>query len=97
MTATVTEPSGCRWCGIDRRNHFQRWTERAGWHGWAAPTLPQIKARMLYRRFGRMLRQELRAYAARITPTPGLDEIEARTQEASAGATAEATHHHIEH
>jgi hypothetical protein len=44
------DPSGCRWCGIGQRGHFQRWTEAAGWHGWAMPTTEQIKARMIARR-----------------------------------------------
>jgi len=42
---TIT-PSGCRWCGVARRDHAQRWTEAAGWHGWTAPTQQQIKDRM---------------------------------------------------
>jgi hypothetical protein len=43
-------PSGCRWCGLDRRLHFQRWTDAAGWHKWEHPTQEQFKARMLERR-----------------------------------------------
>jgi hypothetical protein len=47
---TDPAPSGCHWCGVDRREHAQRWTEAAGWHGWTAPTQQQIKDRMLARR-----------------------------------------------
>ncbi|MFD7620077.1 hypothetical protein [Streptomyces sp. NPDC059802] len=43
---TITEPSACRYCGITRREHMQRWTTDARWHQWAAPTMQQIKARM---------------------------------------------------
>ncbi|NRQ36000.1 hypothetical protein HII36_29825 [Nonomuraea sp. NN258] len=43
-------PSGCAWCGIDKRDHSQRWTEDAGWHRWTAPADWQIKARMAARR-----------------------------------------------
>lgn len=46
-------PSGCRHCGLDRRLHFQRWTDAAGWHKWEHPTQEQIKARMLERRDAR--------------------------------------------
>lgn len=43
-------PSGCRWCGLDRRLHFQRWADEAGWHQWEHPATGQIKTRMLERR-----------------------------------------------
>lgn len=46
----MTEPNACRWCGIGRREHMQRWTAAAGWHGWTEPTDEQRKARMLARR-----------------------------------------------
>lgn len=48
MTAT----NGCRHCGVEARDHAQRWTQPAGWHKWAAPTQEQIKQRMLTRRGG---------------------------------------------
>ncbi|GAA2457115.1 hypothetical protein [Streptomyces macrosporus] len=44
------EPSGCRWCGVEEREHMQRWKSSVGWHQWAAPTDEQRKARMLARR-----------------------------------------------
>ncbi|MGI5281695.1 hypothetical protein ACQEVF_59140 [Nonomuraea polychroma] len=46
----VAQPSGCRWCGLAQRLHFQRWSRAAGWHGWTAPTQEQIKQRMKDRR-----------------------------------------------
>jgi hypothetical protein len=46
---TIT-PSACRHCGVERREHAQRWTEDAGWHVWTAPTQQQIKDRMKARR-----------------------------------------------
>jgi hypothetical protein len=46
----IPTPSGCRWCGIDKRDHLQRWTKRAGWHTWEPPTIAQRKARILARR-----------------------------------------------
>ena len=45
-------PSGCRWCGIARHEHVQRWAAGAGWHKWEHPTQEQFKARMLARRYG---------------------------------------------
>jgi hypothetical protein len=43
-------PSGCRWCGVDEREHMQRWKLPVGWHKWEAPTLEQRKERMIARR-----------------------------------------------
>ncbi|MFD0851353.1 hypothetical protein ACFQ07_03945, partial [Actinomadura adrarensis] len=42
--------SGCRHCGRDRRVHFRRWTDEAGWHSFEDPTTEQIKLRMFARR-----------------------------------------------
>lgn len=44
------EPGGCRFCGVDQREHMQRWTRGVSWHVWTQPTQEQIKARMLARR-----------------------------------------------
>lgn len=44
------EPSGCRWCGVNDREHMQRWKPPVGWHKWTPPTLKQRKERMLNRR-----------------------------------------------
>ncbi|WP_179255771.1 hypothetical protein [Streptomyces sp. SS07] len=46
-------PMGCRWCGIDQREHMQQWKPPAGWHTWSQPTLEQIKDRMRARRANR--------------------------------------------
>jgi hypothetical protein len=46
-------PSGCRHCGVEQRDHFQRWTPEAGWHGYTPPTQQQIKDRMNARRTAR--------------------------------------------
>jgi hypothetical protein len=46
----TTTPSGCAHCGIEQREHCQRWTVDAGWHGYNAPTQQQIKDRMNARR-----------------------------------------------
>lgn len=50
MTAN---PSGCRWCGVDQRDHMQRWTPPSkggpGWHKWEQPTPDQTKTRMQQR------------------------------------------------
>lgn len=43
-------PNGCRWCGADRQDHYQRWTAEAGRHGWTAPTDAQRLERMRARR-----------------------------------------------
>ncbi len=50
---SLPEPNACRHCGIGEREHYQRWTAEARWHGWAAPTDAQRLARMLARREGR--------------------------------------------
>lgn len=39
--------NGCRWCGVPRREHAQRWTEGVGWHTHVEPTDEQRKARLL--------------------------------------------------
>jgi hypothetical protein len=49
----MTEPNGCRWCGIPARSHMQRWKRPVGWHKWEQPTAEQIKARMQARRAAR--------------------------------------------
>jgi hypothetical protein len=46
-------PSGCRWCGIEEREHFQRWKPPIGWHGWTSPTSEQRLERMRARRTAR--------------------------------------------
>ncbi|PLW73711.1 hypothetical protein C0036_05750 [Streptomyces sp. DJ] len=46
----IPAPSGCRWCGVDQREHMQRWKPPVGWHEWVAPTLEQRKKRMQARR-----------------------------------------------
>lgn len=51
----AASPSSCAACGIDKRDHYQRWTRDAGWHGYKQPTQQQIKARMLARRAARHL------------------------------------------
>lgn len=51
MTTKATPaPSGCRHCGVEAREHLQRWTAAARWHSWVEPTQEQRKARMLARR-----------------------------------------------
>lgn len=50
----MTEPSGCRWCGIGQREHCQQWTAEAAWHSWRPPTQDQILDRMLQRRAARI-------------------------------------------
>lgn len=47
-------PSGCRWCGLIERDHFQRWHQDAKWHFWTPPTQTQIKQRMHGRRHARL-------------------------------------------
>ena len=46
----IPSPSGCRWCGVEERQHMQRWKPPVGWHRWEPPTLEQRKERMLARR-----------------------------------------------
>lgn len=47
---TAPKPGGCRHCGIDDREHMQRWATGIGWHVWTQPTQQQIKDRMTTRR-----------------------------------------------
>lgn len=47
-------PSGCQHCGVERHDHFQRWTTEARWHKWTPPTQEQILARMKARRAARL-------------------------------------------
>lgn len=46
-------PSGCRWCGIGERGHYQLYKPSVGWHVWAQPTDKQTKERMRARRESR--------------------------------------------
>lgn len=46
-------PDGCRWCGLEAREHAQRWKPPVGWHKWEPPTLEQRKERMIARRRNR--------------------------------------------
>ncbi|MGK9463931.1 hypothetical protein ACSLFT_28455 [Streptomyces sp. G6] len=43
---TAPNPSGCRWCGIDKRGHGRQHSKSVGWHAWEQPTQEQIKDRM---------------------------------------------------
>ncbi len=52
----TTSPNGCQHCGVDEREHMQRWKHGAGWHQWTRPTQQQIKTRMLARRATRKAR-----------------------------------------
>ncbi|MET8746357.1 hypothetical protein [Streptomyces sp. NPDC004728] len=51
---TIPSPNTCRHCGLDEREHMQRWKPTAGWHMWAPPTQKQILARMRARRAARL-------------------------------------------
>lgn len=46
----IPSPNGCRWCGVDREEHLQRWAPIVRWHRWVEPTAGQRKKRMLERR-----------------------------------------------
>ncbi|MFJ4700561.1 hypothetical protein ACIP5N_21720 [Streptomyces sp. NPDC088768] len=46
----TTTPNSCRRCGIDHREHAQRWTAAAKRHQRTPPTQQQIKARRRARR-----------------------------------------------
>lgn len=48
-------PTACGICGINPREHCQQWKEPVGWHTWQMPAQQQIKARMLARRFARLV------------------------------------------
>lgn len=41
----VASVEGCRYDGIAKRDHGQRWTAEAGWHPWVEPTHEQVHER----------------------------------------------------
>lgn len=45
-----TSPNGCTHCGIEARDHANRWTQAAGWHRWTPPTDAQRLERMRARK-----------------------------------------------
>ncbi|WP_432156113.1 hypothetical protein [Streptomyces sp. bgisy153] len=49
----LVDPTACRHCGINQREHARRWTTGVGWHTWTLPEQDLIKARMLARRAAR--------------------------------------------
>jgi hypothetical protein len=49
----LPNPNACRWCGVDKPSHNQRWAQEVKWHGWVMPTGEQRRQRMLARRTGR--------------------------------------------
>lgn len=55
MTAPTAE--GCRHCGTPYRDHCQRWTPDAGWHGWVEPTREQIHDRMRARLAAKLMKE----------------------------------------
>ncbi len=63
-------PGGCRWCGLEAREHAQRWKPPVGWHKWEPPTSEQRKERMLARRRRRRGTSETRSTLRAITLRP---------------------------
>lgn len=55
---TLPVPNGCRWCGIEKPNHVQRYAQFVGLHGWAEPTDKQRLTRMKARRAAKKLKTE---------------------------------------
>jgi len=51
---------GCAHCGIDKREHGQRWIVAVGWHKHVAPDAALLRRRMWYRRTVRRLARALR-------------------------------------
>ncbi len=50
----LAPPNGCRWCGVDSHDHWQRWHPEGGRHGWTQPTDEQRLSRMRARRAERL-------------------------------------------
>lgn len=46
-------PSGCHHCGLRELEHFQRWTDAAGWHKFTEPSRELIAERTRARYAGR--------------------------------------------
>lgn len=49
----VSEPFGCKHCGVEKRSHGRRYIGGQGMHAWERPSDEQVKARMLARRVAR--------------------------------------------
>ncbi len=49
---SAPNPNGCRYCGVDRESHLQRYASEVGWHKWIEPTDEQRKGRLRARRAG---------------------------------------------
>jgi hypothetical protein len=82
-------PSGCRWCGLGQREHFQRWHRNAKWHFWTPPTREQIKQRMQARRTARLNAAPPVYHATtRYSGTPGDPEDEGTALCADCGTDA---------
>lgn len=54
----IPNPNGCRWCGVDKEDHLQRWDPNVKWHTWVEPTVEQRKKRMHDRQAQRRLPPE---------------------------------------
>jgi hypothetical protein len=63
LLAKLRPIDGCRWCGVQKEPHMQRWTELAGWHTWTELTQPEIKGRMLARRAARLCMEPFKYHA----------------------------------
>lgn len=59
----VSEPFGCKHCGVEKRSHGRRYIGGQGMHAWVRPSDEQVKARMLARRVAR-------------SPLPAVPELE---------------------
>lgn len=65
MRERVSEPYGCRHCGIAKRGHARQWKAGVGVHAWTAPSQEQIAERMKARRTVR-LAAEIERLRARV-------------------------------
>lgn len=66
--------NGCRHCGVDARDHAQRWFQGVGWHGHVEPTdaqrLDRLRENRALRLYAWLLDSGLSEYESRETAWP---------------------------
>ncbi len=78
MRERVSEPFGCKHCGVVKRSHGRRYVGGAGSHSWERPSDEQVKDRMLARRVAGMA---LPSNLSLWEEAPGTAELRARVAE----------------
>lgn len=69
----MTAPNACAHCGVEQRDHMQRWVLGVGWHQWVEPPDWQRKERMLARRANALKTRSESWRSSRLRELPGGD------------------------